>query len=265
MPDRSSSGGRPYSDEETPPPPPPKHIKQPLHGGAWKVAYADFVTAMMALFIVLWVLNQGEEVRQSVQAYFRDPVGFNKSGGQAIPALPTPAAPPTIELNIKRTEELEREIARMKELISASERLDYISDQVVFEVTDEGIRLEFRDASKFSFFAVGSAQISPEMKEIVRILTPEIAQLNYGVVIEGHTDRRPYGAGADYTNWELSADRANGVRREMLAKGLELERITEVRAYADTRLLDAKDPYALENRRVSILLKNPALRLDGGK
>lgn len=265
MPETTSHSGRQYQSEEEPPPPRPKRAKHPPHGGAWKVAYADFVTAMMALFIVLWVMNQSEEIKQSVAGYFKDPIGFNKTGGQIINTGTAPAQPSTIELNVSRTDLLEKEISRMKDLISESERLKNVSDQVVFQLTDEGIRLEFRDASKFSFFAVGSAQISAEMKEIIRILTPEVAQLDYGVVIEGHTDRRPYGAEAGYTNWELSADRANGVRRAMLAAGLAAEKMTEVRAYADTRLLDEKDPFALENRRVSILLKSPVIQVNAGK
>jgi len=254
MAENRRGGGGEEGEQSAPRRPKPK--KHAAHSGAWKVAYADFVTAMMALFIVLWVLGQDDKVKQAVQSYFRDPVAYYKSGGAVI-AVETDTITSTSSVALKEAinREMEEEVERMRDLLSESSALNQILDQIVFQVTDEGIRMEFRDASKFSFFNVGSAQVSPELKEIFRILTPEITNTDRGVVIEGHTDRRPYGT-ESYTNWELSADRANSVRRVMLSDGLQVDKINEVRAYADTRPLNNQDPFDLQNRRVSILLKN---------
>ena len=225
------------------------------------MAYADFVTAMLALFIVLWVMGQNDKVKEAVQAYFRDPSGYMKQGGAPF----TVGKGATLSLSEGAVKEaiekkLEEEITRLQEVLFSSEAMRAFSDQVVFELTEEGIRLEFRDAPKFSFFQVGSALVSPQLDEIFRVLTPEIARLTYPVVIEGHTDSRPYGA-KDYTNWELSADRGNAVRRIMIKYGLDTERISEIRAYAETRPIHPADPTAVENRRVSILLKSPFLSI----
>jgi chemotaxis protein MotB len=248
------------SDNENQPRPRKRRRKQAPHSGAWKVAYADFVTAMLALFIVLWVMGQNDRIKEAVQAYFRDPTGYSKEGGAPVSIGKGAAMTPT-EGAIKEVIEkkLEEEMGKLQEALFSDDALKAFADQIVFQLTDEGIRMEFRDAKKFSFFSIGSAIVSPELMEILRVLTPEVARLEYPVVVEGHTDRRPYGSGRDYTNWELSADRANAVRRVMLADGLPLERISEVRAYADTRLILSSDPYAIENRRVSILLKSPLL------
>ncbi len=235
------------------------------HGGAWKVAYADFVTALLALFIVLWVLGQDDKVKQAVQAYFRDPTGYSKIGGVPFSvgkgATISPAAG-AVKAAIER--KLEEDIGHLQEMLEETEELKKFSDQIYFELTDEGIRMEFRDAPKFSFFRVGSAQVSPELEEIFRILTPEVIKMDYPVVIEGHTDDRPYG-NKDYTNWELSADRANAVRRIMLNFGLLQERVSEVRSYASTKLLKPAEPFAEENRRVSILLKSPLVKFGAGE
>lgn len=257
----------PIGEVEAPPPRRSKH-KKGGHGGAWKVAYADFVTALLALFIVLWVMGQDDKVKEAVSAYFRDPAGYMKSGGAPF-TIGKGATLSQTEGQVKEALEkalekkLEEDIARMREVLEASDVLKQISDQVIFELTDEGIRMEFRDAPKFSFFKVGSAQVSPELDEIFRILTPEIAKLQYPVAIEGHTDQRPYGM-KEYGNWELSADRGNAIRRVMLKYGMAPERVSEIRAYADTRLLKPSDPYAVENRRVSILLKSPLISIGTG-
>ncbi len=236
-----------------------KHVAP--HGGAWKVAYADFVTALLALFIVLWVLGQDATLKEAVQAYFRDPTGYTKVGGSAFTigkgATISPAAGAVKEAVERK---LEEDINRLQEMLEETEQLQKFSDQIFFELTDEGIRMEFRDAPKFSFFRIGSATVSPELEEIFRVLTPEIIRMDYPVVIEGHTDERPYG-NMEYTNWELSADRANAIRRIMLNFGLLPERIAEIRAYASTKLLKPADPFADENRRVSIFLKSPLFKL----
>ncbi len=242
-----------------------KHAKHPHHGGAWKVAYADFVTALLALFIVLWVLGQDDKVKEAVQAYFRDPTGYSKVGG--VPFTVGKGAtisPADGAVKAAMEKKLEEDLKHLEEMLEETEELKKFSDQIVFELTDEGIRMEFRDAPKFSFFRIGSAQVSPELEEIFRVLTPEVVRMDYPVVIEGHTDDRAYGT-KDYTNWELSADRANAIRRTMLYYGLHKERISEVRSYASTKLLKPSEPLAEENRRVSILLKSPLFKLNAAK
>jgi chemotaxis protein MotB len=230
------------------------------HGGSWKVAYADFVTAMLALFIVLWILSQNEEVKKAVDAYFTDPVAFNKEmkarGNSPIPTfgLSRSAEPPPAE--VKPDEERAKEaIDKIKEKLMEAPALSKIADQVDFQITPEGILIEVKDTEKFDFFPVGSFTMSREFTDLLHLLSPEIATLNYPVIITGHTDRRAYG-NEKYTNWELSADRANSVRREMIKAGLPTDLITQVRSYADTQLKSPDDPYAPENRRVSILLKH---------
>jgi len=242
-----------------------KHGKHPHHGGAWKVAYADFVTALLALFIVLWVMGQDDKVKEAVQAYFRDPTGYSKVGGVPFSVgKGATISPADGAVKAAAERKMEEDLAKLEEMLEETAELSKFSDQIVFELTDEGIRMEFRDAPKFSFFRIGSAQVSPELEEIFRILTPEVVRMNYPVVIEGHTDDRPYGT-KDYTNWELSADRANAIRRTMLYYGLLKERVSEVRSYASTRLLKPAEPLAEENRRVSILLKSPLVQLNAGK
>ncbi|MBM3326597.1 MAG: chemotaxis protein MotB [Calditrichaeota bacterium] len=255
MPEEYRSEGVQGGGEGEQPRPRARHKKHGGHGGAWKVAYADFVTAMLALFIVLWVLSQDEKIKLAVQAYFEDPSGFIKSGGAVVPVGKGTQAPVSDEqLQEALQRQLEQEADRIKDILSENPSLKDIIDQVHIEVTDEGIRMEFRDAPEFSFFEVGEARVRPEMDKTLQVLTPEIVRLKYPVAIEGHTDSRPYGT-LNYTNWELSADRAASVRRLMLNYGLQPQMISEVRAYADTKLLKASNPLAAENRRVSILLK----------
>lgn len=228
------------------------------HGGAWKVAYADFVTAMLALFIVLWILGQNEEVLQAVDAYFTDPAAFKAEvdarGGKWIVGDTTKTGMGAIPIPSKE-ELIKQEIERIKEDLDKNEALNAITDQVNIEITPEGILVEIKDAEKFDFFPVGSMNMSKELQEVIKTLTPSIAQMKYPVVITGHSDGRSYGT-EKYTNWELSADRANAVRRELLRNGLPAEMITEIRSYAATRLKNPDDPFSAENRRVSILLKH---------
>jgi chemotaxis protein MotB len=239
---------------------PKKHKKHAQHGGAWKVAYADFTTAMLALFIVLWVMSQDPTIKQAVQYYFRDPVGFLRSGAAIIPMGKGQSLSVTEDqLQDALIGNMEQEVSHIQEMMKTDEMLQKISDQIVFEVTDEGIRMEMRDAPKFSFFAIGSASVTPELMRFLELLTPEVNRIGYQVVIEGHTDSRQYGNQQNYTNWELSSDRANSVRRAMLAFNMKKENLSEVRAYADTRLLLPKNPLADENRRVSVMLKRPII------
>jgi chemotaxis protein MotB len=239
-----------------------KHKGHPAHGGAWKVAYADFVTAMLALFIVLWILSQDQPTKEAIQGYFRDPIGFTSSMGAAKFSASVGQTPPPTEQQIMA--ELERsltsEVVRMQEIVKSNSELSSISDQIEIQVTDEGIRIEFRDNAHFNFFEVGSPNPSKQLVNLIQLLTPEIQKLDYPIAVEGHTDSRAYG-GNGYTNWELSSDRANTIRRTMISGGLSPSKICAINAFADSQLYNAVDPLAPENRRVTILLKTPLAKL----
>lgn len=231
------------------------------HGGAWKVAYADFVTAMMALFIVLWILSAGEDVQKAVAGYFKDPVGFQSGGGKMVD--------PGSKLNLmdenilnekefkeqqrKRFEKMQEEI---KNKLAENESVALLSDQVKFEMTDEGLRIEMIESTDDVFFKLSSAKLSTAAETILENIGNEINNLPNKVVVEGHTDARPYSEnGSEYTNYELSSDRANSARRALIAGGLSQNKIDEIRGYADNRLRDNENPYSIVNRRISIILK----------
>jgi len=231
------------------------------HGGAWKVAYADFVTAMMALFIVLWILSAGEDVQKAVAGYFRDPVGFQSGGGKMV----SPGSDMNLMdgkmLNEKDYKKMQREkFEKMKNDIKNSleenESVALLSDQVTFELTEEGLRIEMIESTEDVFFQLSSAKLSKEAETILERIGSEINSLPNKVVVEGHTDARPYNNNdMTYTNYELSSDRANSARRALISGGLNQNKVDEIRGYADNRLRDKEDPYSIVNRRISIILK----------
>lgn len=234
------------------------------HGGAWKVAYADFVTAMMALFIVLWILGQDEEVVKNVAGYFKDPVGFSEKMkaisviGAGV-SLPSDSANSVIEKINQRKMEMER-LNAMKDSIvsslSANKEFSNLLDQIKMEIVDEGLRIEMVESNDDVFFEIGTAELRPEAKKLLAIIEKNLVDIPNKIIIEGHTDARPYSNnGGGYSNFELSVDRANAARRTLVEDGLSTGRIDEVRGYADTRLLDKQDPFNLVNRRVSIIIK----------
>jgi chemotaxis protein MotB len=234
------------------------------HGGAWKVAYADFVTAMMALFIVLWILGQDEEIKQSVAGYFKDPVGFSEKmkaisimdGGIS---LPTDSAQTIIEKMKERESEVER-LSAMKDSIinslASTGEFKNLLDQVKMEIVNEGLRIEMMESNDDVFFEIGTSDLRPEAQKLLVEIGKNLTAIPNKIIIEGHTDSRPYpNGGSGYTNFELSVDRANSSRRVIVSGGLDAGRIDEVRGYADTRLLDKNDPFNLVNRRISIIIK----------
>lgn len=234
------------------------------HGGAWKVAYADFVTAMMALFIVLWILGQDEEVIKSVAGYFKDPVGFSEkmkaiSVLDGMMELPTDAATDALDKLKQREQEVEKLNAMKDSIISdlsANGEFANLMDQVKMEIVNEGLRIEMMESNDNVFFEIGTSQLRPEAQKLLKEIGKNLTIIPNKLIIEGHTDSRPYSNdGGGYTNFELSTDRANSARRVILSGGLEIGRIDEVRGYADTRLLDKKDPFNLVNRRISIIIK----------
>lgn len=234
------------------------------HGGAWKVAYADFVTAMMALFIVLWILGQDEEVIKNVAGYFKDPVGFSDkmkaiSVLDGMMQLPTDSAQSVIEKIKERESEVDR-LNAMKDSIvsdlSSNSEFSNLIDQIKIEIVNEGLRIEMMESNDNVFFEIGTSQLCPEAQKLLKEIGKNLTVIPNKLIIEGHTDSRPYSNdGSGYSNFDLSTDRANSARRVILASGLEFGRIDEVRGYADTRLLDKKDPFNLVNRRISIIIK----------
>ena len=234
------------------------------HGGAWKVAYADFVTAMMALFIVLWILGQEEEVKKNVAGYFKDPVGFSDkmkaiSVMDGLMQLPTDSAKSVIEKIKERESEVDR-LNAMKDSIvsdlSSNSEFSNLMDQVKMEIVNEGLRIEMMESNDNVFFEIGTSQLCVEAQKLLKEIGKNLSVIPNKLIIEGHTDSRPYSNdGNGYSNFDLSTDRANSARRVILSGGLEFGRIDEVRGYADTRLLDKKDPFNLVNRRISIIIK----------
>jgi chemotaxis protein MotB len=230
------------------------------HGGSWKVAYADFVTAMLAMFIVLWILSSGEDVKQAVAGYFQDPSAYMESvrsgagilsGGQSL--VPTP---PTIEDALRQAQQ--NRLLRMgQEILSKLEDSRYAEiflDQIVFEIVDEGLRIELLETSESFFFDIGTAQLKPDAEEVLKTMAAEIGKLPNKVIIEGHTDSRQYSTVRGYTNYELSADRANSARRVLATTGLRDQQIRQIRGYADNHLRNPNDPYDVTNRRISIII-----------
>jgi chemotaxis protein MotB len=236
------------------------------HGGAWKVAYADFVTAMMALFIVLWIMSQSQSIRQNVAQYFKNPgllpgaTGLMETsdlGGE----LPTPGhsqelqrpAPIKPDLSCDRST-LEEARKRITELIAQLPELSRLKDQVALEFTQEGLRIELLDKENSHFFEIGSAKVKPETQELLKLIAKELGKLPNQLTVEGHTDSRPYGT-KDYTNWELSADRANAARHLMDEDGIRPGQVISVMGCADRQLRNPADPLDFQNRRVSILVR----------
>lgn len=217
------------------------------HGGAWKVAYADFVTAMMALFIVLWLLSSDEKVKKAVGGYFQDPTGNGRMVGSNMAGAGT-----GLEVTSEDMSKLKEKIeAAMKEL----PKFEQMKNNVQVTVTNEGLRIELLEKENGMFFESGNARPSSQGTELIRMLGQQLGALPNKLLIEGHTDAKPYAPEADYTNWELSADRANSARRILQASGIAENRIAQVRGYADQKLRLPDKPDDPSNRRVSVLVQ----------
>ncbi len=232
------------------------------HGGAWKVAYADFVTAMMALFIVLWVLSQSDDVKEAVAHYFKDPVGFSSktSGvigqGRKDSGKKNKGVTKSISMREFEQKKFENLKLQIEKDLGTNKALVKLSGQVEIQITDEGLRIEMIDKKNNYFFDIGSAHLKPAAREMLHRIGAKLKTLKNKIVIEGHTDARPFvRKDGVYTNFELSADRANAARRALIEGGLPQKQIDEVRGYADRRLRDPKHPYSLVNRRISIIIK----------
>jgi len=232
------------------------------HGGSWKVAYADFVTAMMAFFMVMWILGMDDSAKEAVEGYFSNPIGYKKgyaSGSGPIGSGDNPGqvhAPRSIRLIMRAHEQevLEGAGARIRSQVQGSAVLSGLSAQVDVVVTEQGLRIEMVEAGDGqTFFTLGSAELKPAGGVLLRLIGGELNQLANPLVVEGHTDSARYG-GAGYTNWELSADRANVARRMLEGAGVHPDRVREVRGHADRNLRMPAAPLHPSNRRISILL-----------
>ena len=218
------------------------------HGGAWKVAYADFVTAMMSLFIVLWLMNQSVQVKKAVAGYFNDPRGTANLLGTTMSGTGATVTENQSDL-AKLKEKLEKEIRAKKEL-------EKLSKQIEITITPEGLRIELLEDKNGTFYQSGSAQLSNSGQELLSLLAGELKTLPNSLLIEGHTDATPYSTDITYSNWELSADRANSARRLLQEDGVRKDQVTQVRGYADQLLRVKSNPYDPSNRRISMLVKN---------
>ena len=216
------------------------------HGGAWKVAYADFVTAMMALFIVLWLLNTSKPVKEAIAGYFKDPTGTGDKKGTTQTS--TGEALTISKDNLgKLKEELQKSMTQMKDF-------DKLKNQVEMTITPEGLRIEMLEAESGTFFDLGSPRPTEKGQELLDMLAEEIGKLPNKISIEGHTDSKAYVKSRDYGNWELSSDRANAARRLMQTKGLRTDQVSQVRGYADQKLRKPDAPFDPSNRRISVIV-----------
>lgn len=219
------------------------------HGGAWKVAYADFVTAMMSLFIVLWLMGSSEKVKKAVAGYFNDPKGTGSLMGTTMTGTGE-------TISADNAQNLQRLKDKLEQEIKAKKELEKLSKQIEITITPEGLRIELIEDKNGTFYQSGSAQLSQNGQELLTLLATELKTIPNDLLIEGHTDATQYSTDASYSNWELSADRANAARRLMQQHGVRQDQVTQVRGYADQFLRVKNNPYDPSNRRISILVKN---------
>jgi chemotaxis protein MotB len=233
------------------------------HGGAWKVAYADFVTAMMALFIVLWLLTQTDQSsKAAISQYFRT---GTLPGGTLMLGTPAGSNPP-VPINIFESgatggpspdaslDALAKNIKRLMDEANKDEALKGLVEHIAVHQTNEGTLIELIDGSDNFLFPVASSDLKPGAVQFLARLGPLLGKLKNKLEIHGHTDARPFDKGAKKSNWELSFERANEARRVLEQNGVPVGRIGTVQAHADTQLFNKEDPYSPENRRLSILI-----------
>jgi chemotaxis protein MotB len=240
------------------------------HGGSWKVAYADFVTAMMAFFMVMWILGMDDKLKQAIEGYFSNPIGYKKgysAGASPISSGSSPSKVQTTQLRmIVRTSESQRFNAlaqQIRQALARNAQLKKLGAKVEVAVTKEGLRVELIETGRGDvFFELGSARVKPAAVIALHAIAPELDPLPNPIVVEGHTDAAQFGHDAGFTNWELSAERANAARRVLLVSGLSGDRIAEVRGLADRHLRVPENPLDPQNRRISILLRYRDLGAD---
>ena len=264
------------------------------HGGAWTVAYADFVTAMMAFFLLLWLLNATtEEQKAGIADYFAPSTvagGKASSGSGRANARPFPdrrrrparrrwyfradANAPEVEENNEEIDEEELEeliqerererfddaAQQLRQAIQGVPDLAELTNSLLIDQTPEGLRIQIVDQERIAMFALGGAEPLDHTKRLLALVTEVITKLPNRISISGHTDATPYSGAGDYSNWELSADRANAARREVLTNALSGDRIATVQGKAETNPLVSDDPTSAQNRRISIVLLSETIR-----
>ncbi len=234
------------------------------HGGAWKVAFADFMTSMFALFLVLWLVNQSSDVKSAIAGYFQDPLGRAQEFGSSImpgegaqASTPRVLDPPDV-LDMRR-DRLNQMARHLQKKLEDVPELSSVRDHIEIEMTDEGLRIQLLEDSTGVFFETGKSTPSLRGRSILALLGGELGALSNPIRIEGYTDARPYPGGSTYTNWELSADRANAARRIVTESGVNPSQVIQIRGFADGDLRDPAHPFAASNRRVTItmLMEDP--------
>jgi len=217
------------------------------HGGAWKVAYADFVTAMMAFFLVMWLMSSSKPVQEAIGGYFRDPNGTSTKKGSAVAGAGENFVL-TKDNMPKLKDQLEQKIREMNDF-------EKLKNHIEMTVTNEGLRIELMESASGTFFDSGSPKLNADGRDLLITLAQELGKLPNKLSIEGHTDSKPYAASEGYSNWELSTDRANAARRLVQANGIKHDQITQVRGFADQRLRKVEDPLDASNRRISLIVQ----------
>ena len=257
-----------------------KKVAAGHHGGAWKIAFADFATAMMAFFLVMWLMSSATpEQKRAISGYFQDPIGFTESASPHVIDLggtPTPAPDRTlndvVDPSVQQTdtamdaaqaetfaEQLERErldllLQELQNKVDENPELTRFKDQILFEITQDGLRIQIMDAANRPMFALGSAQLQPYFEDILLAMADTIRAVPNKISISGHTDAKPYSGRGEFGNWELSAGRANAARRTLVAGGYPDEQIARVVGYASSALFDRENPLNPVNRRIDILV-----------
>ncbi|CAD5106539.1 flagellar motor protein MotB [Zestomonas carbonaria] len=251
------------------------------HGGSWKIAFADFATAMMAFFLVLWLMSSATpEQKKAISGYFQDPVGFTESASPYVIDLggtPTPAPDKTLNPEIQNlpddqdrskmdptqaediADRLERErlellLQELQNKIDENPQLQRFKDQILLEITQDGLRIQIMDAENRPMFDLGSARLQPYFEDILLAMADTIKEVPNKISVSGHTDAKPFSGAGDFGNWELSASRANAARRALVAGGYPEEQVARVVGYASSALFDRVDPFNPVNRRIDIIV-----------
>jgi chemotaxis protein MotB len=230
------------------------------HGGAWKVAFADFMTAMFAMFLVLWLISQSSDVKSAIAGYFQDPLGRSDEFGSSI--MPGDGAQAATVRPLKSADVVDLRRNRMQTLAERIEKkidelpgLEAVKDKIEISLTDEGLQIQLLEDSLGVFFQSGDARPSLRGRQILALLGHELGEMSNPVFIAGYTDAQPFNRADGYTNWELSTDRANAARRILLVNGVSEGRILQIRGFADRQLRDPGHPRAAGNRRVTITMQ----------
>jgi chemotaxis protein MotB len=219
------------------------------HGGAWKVAYADFVTAMMAFFMVLWLVGSAPKpVKEAIAGYFNDPSGSGSKAGTSMSGATAENLSIAKDDMPKLKEQIEQAMKKMPDFKK-------VQDHVEMTITGEGLRIELSESSLGTFFDSGSQKLNGDGKDILILLAQQLGKLPNNLSIEGHTDSKAYAKGGNYGNWELSSDRANAARRLMQGNGIREDQVKQVRGFADQRLRKPADPLDPSNRRISVIVQ----------